>query len=63
MQITETKTFTVFLDPHETIEEAKSRLIDVGYRVLDVERVDEGGSIHCQQQWEIKVALPWSKIV
>lgn len=63
MQVVETKIFTVFVDPHESIEEAERRLEDLGYRVIDVERIDEGGSSHCQQQWEIKAILPWRKVI
>ncbi len=63
MQIIETKIFTIFLGPHEKIEEAERRLEDLGYRIIDVERVDKGGSTHCQQQWEIKAILPWRKVI
>jgi len=63
MQIVETKIFTIFLDPHEKIEEAEQRLEELGYRIIDVERVDKGGSTHCQQQWEIKATLPWRRVI
>ena len=63
MQVMETKIFTVFVDPHESIEEAEKMLENLGYRVIETERIDKGGSTHCQQQWEIKVILPWRKVI
>ena len=63
MHIVETKIFRVYLNKNEDIEQAKQRLLDIGYRVIEAERIDEGGSLNNGAMWEIKVSLPWGKVL
>ncbi len=63
MLIVETKTFFVVLNPDENIEKAIERLKDEAYEIISYERIDYGGSTHCNQIWLIKTAMPWRKII
>jgi len=51
------------LENNESIEKAIERLKDEAYEVISYERIDQGGSTHCEQIWLVRAAMPWRKIV
>ncbi len=63
MRIVETKEFLISLENNESIEKAIERLKDEAYEVISYERIDQGGSTHCEQIWLVRAAMPWRKIV
>jgi len=63
MNIMETKTYLIYLAPNEKIDQAIERLKDEAYEIISYERIDQGGSTHCNQLWLVRVAMPWRKIV
>lgn len=63
MMIIETKVFLISLGSNESIEQAIEKLKDEAYEIISYERIDQGGSTHCNQLWLVRVAMPWRKIV
>jgi len=63
MRIMETRVFLISLSKGESIEKAIERLKDEAYEIISYERIDQGGSTHCEQIWLVRAAMPWRKIV